>query len=186
MVFPVVMYGCESWTVKKAEHQRIDAFELWCWRRLLRVPWTARRSLPTWCEEPTHLKRTWCWERFRAEEGDNRGWDGWMAWPTQWTWAWWTLGIVDGQGVLTCCGSWDHKNKKSDTLSEWTELYWIINGCWILSTAFYASIEIIIWFLCFSLLIWYITLISLHILKNPCIPGINPTWSWCSNFLMCC
>ena len=44
MVFPVVMYGCESWTLKKAEHQRIDAFELWCWRRLLRVPWTVRRS----------------------------------------------------------------------------------------------------------------------------------------------
>ena len=44
MVFPVVMYGCESWTIKKAEHQRIDAFKLWCWRRLLRVPWTARRS----------------------------------------------------------------------------------------------------------------------------------------------
>ena len=44
MVFPVVMYGCESWTIRKAEHQRIDAFELWCWRRLLRVPWTARRS----------------------------------------------------------------------------------------------------------------------------------------------
>ena len=44
MVFPVVMYGCESWTIKKAEHQRISAFELWCWRRLLRVPWTARRS----------------------------------------------------------------------------------------------------------------------------------------------
>ena len=44
MVFPVVMYGCESWTVKKADHQRIDAFELWCWRRLLRVPWTTRRS----------------------------------------------------------------------------------------------------------------------------------------------
>ena len=44
MVFPVVMYGCECWTVKKAEHRRIDAFELWCWRRLLRVPWTARRS----------------------------------------------------------------------------------------------------------------------------------------------
>ena len=44
MVFPIVMYGCESWTIKKAEHQRIDAFKLWCWRRLLRVPWTARRS----------------------------------------------------------------------------------------------------------------------------------------------
>ena len=47
MVFPVVMYGCESWTIKKAERQRIDAFELWCWRRLLRVPWTARRSNPS-------------------------------------------------------------------------------------------------------------------------------------------
>ena len=46
IVFPVVMYGCESWTLKKAEHQRIDAFELWCWRRLLRVPWTVRRSNP--------------------------------------------------------------------------------------------------------------------------------------------
>ena len=91
MVFPVVMYGCESWTIKKAEHQRIDAFELWCWRRLLRVPWTARRSnqsilkeispeysleglmlrlklqyWSTWCEELTHLKRPWCWERLRA------------------------------------------------------------------------------------------------------------------------
>jgi len=54
MVFPVVMYGCESWTIKKAEHQRIDAFELWCWRRFLRVPWTARRSnqsiLKEWLE----------------------------------------------------------------------------------------------------------------------------------------
>ena len=51
MVFPVVMYGCESWTVKKAEHQKIDAFELWCWRRLLRVPWTARRSNQSILEE---------------------------------------------------------------------------------------------------------------------------------------
>ena len=116
MVFPVVTYGCESWTVKKAEHQRIDAFELWCWRRLLRVPckglWgdpsspSWRRSvlgvhwkdwcrswnsntLATWCEELTHLKRPWCWERLRAGgECANRGWDGWMASPTQWTWVW--------------------------------------------------------------------------------------------------
>ena len=51
MVFPVVMYGCESWTIKKAEHRRIDAFELWCWRRLLRVPWTARRSNPSILKE---------------------------------------------------------------------------------------------------------------------------------------
>ena len=105
MVFPVVMYGCESWTIKKVKHQRIDAFELWCWRRLLRVHWTARRSnqsilkeispeysleglmlkltsntLSTWCKEPTHWKRPWCWERLRAGgQGNNRGWDGWMA-----------------------------------------------------------------------------------------------------------
>ena len=114
MVFPV-MYGCESWTVKKAERQKIDAFELWCWRRLLRVPWTARRSnqsilkeispgcslgglmlklklhntLATSCEELTHLKRPWCWEGLGAGgEGDDRGWDGWMASPTRWAWVW--------------------------------------------------------------------------------------------------
>ena len=99
---------------KKAEHQRIDAFELWCWRRLLRVPWTSRRSnqsilkkispeysleglmlklkhntLATWCEELTHLKRPQCWEKLRAGgEGDDKGWDGWMASLTQWTWVW--------------------------------------------------------------------------------------------------
>ena len=54
MIFPVVMYGCESWTVKKAEHQRIDAFELWCWRRLLGVPWTARRSNQSILKEISH------------------------------------------------------------------------------------------------------------------------------------
>ena len=116
MVFPVVMYGCESWTVKKAERQRIDAFELWCWRRLLRIPWTARRSnqsilkeISPGCslkgmmltlklqyfghlirgEELTHWKRLWCWEGLGAGgEGDDREWDGWMASPTRWTWVW--------------------------------------------------------------------------------------------------
>ena len=114
MVFPVVMYGCESWTIKKTECQRIDAFEVLCWRRLLRVPWTARRSnqsilkeispeysledwcwswnsntLTTWCEELTHWKWPWCWERLKAGgEGDDRGWDGWMASLTQCTWVW--------------------------------------------------------------------------------------------------
>ena len=102
-VFPVVMYGCESWTIKQAEH-RIDPFELWCWRRFLRVPWTARRSVlgvhwKDWCwswnsstlatEELTQLKRPWCWERLKAGgEGDDRGWDGWMASLTRWTWVW--------------------------------------------------------------------------------------------------
>jgi len=114
MVFPVVMYGCESWTVKKAECGRIDAFELWCWRRLLRVLWTTRRSnqsilkeispgcslegmmlklklqyLATSCKELNHWKRLWCWEGLGAGgEGDDRGWDGWMASPTRWTWVW--------------------------------------------------------------------------------------------------
>ena len=114
MVFPLVMYGCESWTIKKAEHRKIGAFDLWCWRTLLRVPWTSRRSnqsilkeispgcslkdwywnwksntLATWCEELTHLKRLWCWERLKTGgEGDDREWDGWMASPTQWTWVW--------------------------------------------------------------------------------------------------
>ena len=99
--FPIVMYGYESWTIKKDESWRIDAFELWCWRRLLRVPWTVRRSnqlilkksvlsihwkdwcwswnsntLATWCEELTHWKRPRDWERLKAgEEGDDRGWD---------------------------------------------------------------------------------------------------------------
>ena len=114
VVFPVVMHRCESWTIKKAECGRTDAFKLWFWRRLLRVPWTARRSTQStlkeispeysldrlmlklkvyyfshWCEELTHWKRPWCWERLKTgEEGDNRGWDGWIASLTQWTWAW--------------------------------------------------------------------------------------------------
>ena len=104
MVFPVVMYGCESWTLKKTEHWTIDSFEVWCWRRVLKVPWTARRSnlniywkdwcwnsntLATWCEELIHWKRPWCWERLKAGgEGDERGWDGQMASPTRWTWVW--------------------------------------------------------------------------------------------------
>ena len=114
MVFPVVMYGCESWTVKKAECQRIDAFELWCWRPLLRVPWTARRSNQSILKETSpgcpleemmlklklqyfgHLM--WRADLFentlmlgRTEGGRrryDRGWDGWMASPTQWTWVW--------------------------------------------------------------------------------------------------
>ena len=147
MVFPVVVYGCESWTVKKAEHQRIDAFELWCWRRLLRVPWTARRSNLSIIKEispeysleglmlklkfqsfghlmqrTTHLKRPWCWERLKAgEEEDHKGWDGWMASPTRWTWvwvnsrSWWWTGRP---GVLRCMGS------QRIGLNRATELNW--------------------------------------------------------------
>ena len=113
MVFPVVMYGCESWTIKKAKHRRIDAFELWCWRKLLTVPWTARRSNQSILREISsgcslegltlklklqyfgHLMQRvdFIWKDPDSgkdlrveEEGDNRGWDGWMASPTQWAW----------------------------------------------------------------------------------------------------
>ena len=103
----------ESWTIKKTENRRIDTFGLWCWRRLLRVPLTERRSnqailkeigpkysleglmlklnsntLATWCKELTHWKRPWCWERLKAGQEGDRGWDGWMASLTQWTWVW--------------------------------------------------------------------------------------------------
>ena len=134
MVFPVVMYGCENWTIKKAECRRIDAFEMWCWRWLLRVSWTARRSnqsilkeispeytlerlmlklklqyLATWCEELTHWKRPWFWERLKAGgEGDNRGWDGWMASSFQWIWVWVNSGSwqwIGRPGMLQSMGS---------------------------------------------------------------------------------
>ena len=127
------MYGCDSWTIKKTEYQRINAFELWCWRRLLRVPQTAGRSNQSILKEispeyslkglmlkkklqcfghlmwRTDLKRPWCWERLRGEgDGDDGGWDGWMASPTQWTWvsvnsgSWWWTGRP---GVLQPMGS---------------------------------------------------------------------------------
>ena len=114
MVFPVVMYGSESWTIKKSEHRRTDAFELWCWRRLLRIPWTAKRSNQSILKEISpecsleglmlklklryfgHLMqrvylllKPCCWEILKAGgEGDDSRWDGWIAPPTQWTWVW--------------------------------------------------------------------------------------------------
>ena len=151
MVFSVVRYGWESWTRKKAEHWRIDAFELWCWRRLLWVPWTARRSnhsilkeispgcslegmmlklklqyFATSCEELTDWRRLWCWEGlWVGGKGDDRGWDGWMASPTQWTW------LVSKPRELVmdrkACGAAIHGVTKSRTwLSDWTELNWTV------------------------------------------------------------
>ena len=112
MVFPVVMYGWESWSIKKAEHQRTDAFELWCWRRLLRVPRTARKSSPSILKEISseysleglmlklklqsfgHLmwradsfEKTLMLGKIEAGgEKENRGWYSWMVSPSQWTW----------------------------------------------------------------------------------------------------
>ena len=150
MVFPVVMYGCESWTVKKVEHQRIDTFKLWCWRKLLRVPWTARRSnlsilkeiIPEYSLEGQMLKlklqyfghlmqRTDSLEKTlmlgniegRKRRG-NRGWNGWMASLTRWTWVWVGSGTwwrTGRPGVLQSMGS-QRVGHNWVTELNWTEL----------------------------------------------------------------
>ena len=140
VVFPVVMYECESWTIKKAEHRRIDAFELWCWRRLLRVPWTARRSNQSILKEISpeysleglmlklklqyfgQLKRPWCWERLKVGgEGDYRGWDCWMASPTQRTWVWVNSGSWWWTGRPACCSSCGRKESDTNGWLNWTD-----------------------------------------------------------------
>ena len=148
MIFPVVMYGCESLTVKTAECWRTDAFELWCWRRLLRVPWTARRSnqsilkeispgcgqfrwcwswnsnpWATSCEELTHWKRPWCWEDWGQEEkgmteDEMAEWHHWLDGHE----FEWTLGVGDGQGGLACYDSWGGKELDTSEQLNWTEL----------------------------------------------------------------
>jgi hypothetical protein len=147
MVFPVVMYGCESWTVKKAEHWRIDAFELWCWRRLLRVPWTARRSNQSILKEINpgislegmmlklklqyfgHLM--WSVDSLEKALMLGRDWgqeekgttedemDGWHPRLDGHEFEW-TPGVGDGQGGLVCCNSW--VTKSQTRLSDGTEL----------------------------------------------------------------
>ena len=150
MVFPVVMYGCESWTVKKAECRRIDAFELWCWRRLLRVPGTARRSSQSILKEISpgislkgmmlklklqyfgHLMRrvdllekTLMLEGLGAGgEGDDRGWDGWMASLTRWMWVW----VNSGSWWWTGRPGGLHFMGSQRVRHDWvTELNWIFS-----------------------------------------------------------
>ena len=148
MVFPVVMYGCENWTIKKADLQRIDAFELWCWRRLLRVPWTVRRSnqsilkeiSPECSLEGLMLKLKlqyfghliWRADSFektlmlgKIEGGKRRGWQ-WMRWVG---WHHWLNGcesewirelVMDREG-LACCSPWGHKVSDTTERLNWTE-----------------------------------------------------------------
>ena len=144
MVFPIVTYGCESWTIKKAERRRIDAFELWCWRRLLRVPWTARRSNQSTLKEISpgcsleglmlKLKLQYFGHMMRRADSfektlmlgkiegrrrrDDRGWDGWMASPTQWIWLWVDSGNWWGQGGLACYSPWGHKELDMTELTD--------------------------------------------------------------------
>ena len=135
MVFPVVMYGCEIWTTKEAEHRRIDAFELWCWRRLLRVPWTARRSNQSILKEISseysleglmlklklqyfgHLMWSTDWfEKTlmlgKIEGRRRRGWeDEMVGWHHRLNGHEFeqALGVGDGQGSQVCCSSWGHE-----------------------------------------------------------------------------
>ena len=147
MVFPVVMYGCKSWTIKKAEHWRIDAFELWYWRRLLRVPWTARRSNQSILKEISpgcsleglmlklklqyfgHLKwradsldagKDWGQEEMGTKEDEMVGWHHWLNEHG----FGWISGVGDGQGGLACCDSWGHKELDMTERLNWTELKW--------------------------------------------------------------
>ena len=153
MVFPVVMYGCERWTVKKAEHQRIDAFELWCWRRLLRVPWTARRSNQSILKEISpecsleglmlKLKVQYfghlMWRVDSLEKALMLGGIGGRRRRGRQRMRWldgitdsmdvesqWTPGDGDGQGGLACCNSLDHKESDTTERQNWTELNWNI------------------------------------------------------------
>ena len=146
MVFPVVMYGCESWTVKKAERWRIDTFELWCWRRLLRFPWTARRSNQSILKEISPgISLEWMMLKLKLQYFGNLMWrvDSLEKTPMLGDWGqeekgmteyemagchhWldgcefeWTLGVGDGQGGLACCNSWGHR-----VGHDWvTELNW--------------------------------------------------------------
>ena len=150
VVFPVVMYGCESWTVKKAERWRIDAFELWCWRRFLRVPWTPRTSNQFILKEINpgislegmmlKLKLPYFGHLMRRVDslgktlmlggvggrrrGDDPGWDGWMASRTQWTWVWVNSGRwwwTGRPGVLRFMGS-QRVGHDWATELNWTEL----------------------------------------------------------------
>ena len=148
MVFPVVMYVCESWTIKKAERRRIDAFELWCWRKLLRVPWTARRSTQSVLKEispgcsleglklklklqyyghpmwrPDSLEKTLMLGKIWGQEKgttENKMF-GWHHWLNGHGFGW-TLGVDDGQGGLVCCGSWGCKESDTTEQLNWTEL----------------------------------------------------------------
>jgi len=141
MVFPVIIYRCESWTVKKAEHRRINAFELWCWRRLLRVPWTARRSNQSWAFIgrtdaeaetpifwPPHAKswligkdpdarRDWGQEEKGTTEDAMVGWHHWLDAQE----FGWTPGVCDGLGGLACCDSWGCKESDMTEWLNWTD-----------------------------------------------------------------
>ena len=152
MINTINTAGCESWTTKKAEHQRINAFELRCWRRLLRVPWTARRSNqsilkeinPEYSLEEMTLKIQYFFHlMWRTDssartlrlgkiegggEGEDRGWDGWVPSLTQWTWIWVNSGSWWWTGRPSILQFMESQRVRQDwaTGLNWTELNWIV------------------------------------------------------------
>ena len=173
MVFPVVMYGCESWTVKKAECRRIDAFELCCWRRLLRLPWTARRSNQSILKEinswvfigrtdveaetpvlwPPHVK-SWLigkdsdagrdWGQEKGTiEDEMAGWHHWLDGRE----SEWTTGDGDGQGGLVCCNSWGHKESNMTERLNWTELN-LLSVLWKVQSILTKGFNVVWFFFC--------------------------------------
>ena len=172
MAFPVVMYGCESWSIKKVERWRIDAFELYCWRRLLRVPWTARRSnqsilkdiSPGCSLERLMLKmkpilwlpdekswliwkdpdagKDWKWEEKGTTEDEMVGWYHWLNGLG----FGWILGVGDGQGGLACCSSWGCKESDMTEWLNWTKLKKIDFTCKVSSfTVITNNCSILFW-----------------------------------------
>ena len=160
MVFPVVVYGCESWTIKKAQHWRNDAFELWCWRRPLRAPWTARRSnqsilkeiSPEYSLEELTLKlklsilwppdaKNWLLGK-DPDAGKDWSWEKGMTEGEMVGWHHWlnghesekTLGVGDGQGGLACCNLWGHKESDMPEQLNWSELIHLSMDIWVVSS----------------------------------------------------
>ena len=170
------MYGCESWTIKKAEHWGTDAFELWCWRILFECPLDCKEIQPvhpkgnqsrifigrTDVEAETPILwppdvKSWLiwkdpnvWKNWRQEEGDKRGWDGWMASPTQGTWVWVNSGNRWWKRGLLCCSPGGHKESDTTEWLNWTDLYvcvcvYIYKITIILSVLNEAGIVVTIW-----------------------------------------
>ena len=189
MVFPVVKYECESWTVKKAERRRMDAFELWCWRRLLRVPWTARRSNQSIPKEISPgcsleglmlklklqyfgqlMQRTDSLEK-APDAGKDWRWEekgmtedemvGWHHWFNGHEFVQ-ALGVGDGQGSLACCSPWGYKELDTTEWLNWTD--WCIHVIYILFA--------FLWLICLVLILWFSSVPSLSCVRLFATPWI--------------
>ena len=202
MVFLVVMYGCESWTIKKAEHRRIDAFELWCWRRLLRVPWTARRSnqssLKSWvftggtdieAETPIFWPpdakswligkdpdagKDWGEEEKGTTEDEMVGWHHWLNGHG----FGWIPGVGDGQGGLACCGSWGLRESDTTQWLNWTATEMLL----FCSKIHIIYLQRILWPAFYS---WFFPLSNCQVQENTSSPCTRRQFQFCFKLILC-